>query len=150
MEIMQKVNDKSLAVQIAIATSLMALSGAAMADGNKLVGADGVGSYAGDTLGGKNVKGSFLDGDGGGVEGLEDSMGNLTKVIVAGSALIGFGLAAFGLYILYKASKPNSQSNPMNGFIALIVGSALAILPYIVFSGSNTITNFGGKGEATG
>lgn len=144
MSITQTINDKSLAIQISIATSLMAFSSVVSAADSKLVDGDGVGSYAGTTLGGKNVKGSFLDGDGGGVEGLEDSMGNLTKVIVAVSALIGFGLAAFGIYILYKSSKPNSQSNPMNGFIALIAGSALAILPYIVFSGSNTITNFGG------
>ncbi|MBO6225157.1 MAG: hypothetical protein J6N72_06875 [Psychrobacter sp.] len=145
MSITQKINDKSLAIQISIAASLMALSGVASAASNtSLVDADGSSSYAGTTLGGKNVKGSFIDGKGGGVEGLETSMGNLTKVIVAVSALIGFGLAAFGIYILYKSSKPNSQSNPMNGFIALIAGSALAILPYIVFSGGNTLTNFAG------
>lgn len=144
MSITQKINDKSLVIQVAIATSLMALSGLAQAAGGTLVDTDGTNTYAGTTLGGKNVKGSFIDGEGGGVEGLETSMGNLTKVIVAVSALIGFGLAAFGIYILYKSSKPNSQSNPMNGFIALIAGSALAILPYIVFSGGNTITNFGG------
>lgn len=147
MEIMQKVNDKSLAIQVAIATTLMgatSIASAATTSSTSLVNGDGKSAYAADTLGGGQVTGSFIDGDGGGVEGLETSMGNLTKVVVAISALVGFGLAAFGLYILYKSSKPNSQSNPMNGFIALIVGSALAILPYIVFSGGNTLSNFAG------
>lgn len=143
MSITQAFSDKSLAIQVSIAATLMALSSFASAD-TKLVNSSGQSSYAADTLGGSSVKGSFIDGEGGGVEGLETSMGNLTKVIVAVSALIGFGLAAFGIYILYKSSKPNSQSNPMNGFIALIAGSALAILPYIVFSGGNTLTNFAG------
>ena len=143
MSITQKISDKSLAIQVSIATGLMALSTVASAD-TKLVNSSGQSAYAADTLGGSAVKGSFIDGEGGGVEGLETSMGNLTKVIVAVSALVGFGLAAFGIYILYKSSKPNSQSNPMNGFVALIAGSALAILPYIVFSGGNTLTNFAG------
>lgn len=144
MSIIQKINDKSLAVQLAIVTSLMTLSTAASAADTKLVDSTGRGQYSGTTLGGNSVTGTFMDGEGGGVESLEGSMGNLTKVVIAVSALVGFGLAAFGIYILYKSSKPNSQSNPMNGFIALIAGSALAILPYIVFSGGNTLTGFAG------
>ncbi len=142
MSIKTVVTDKSLAIQVACFTALAGLSQMAVAA--PLVDNQGRGTYAGGELGGNNVQGSFIDGQGGGVEGLETSMSNLTKVIVAVSAFIGFGLAAFGIYILYKASKPNSQSNAMNGFIALIAGSALAILPYIVFSGGNTLTNFGG------
>ena len=142
MSIKDAITDKSLALQVACITAVASMSQTAVAA--PLVDQQGRGTYAGGELGGNNVKGSFIDGQGGGVEGLESSMSNLTKVIVAVSALIGFGLAAFGIYILYKASKPNSQSNAMNGFIALIAGSALAILPYIVFSGGNTLTNFGG------
>lgn len=142
MSIKDAITDKSLALQVACITAVASMSQMAVAA--PLVDQQGRGTYAGGELGGNNVKGSFIDGQGGGVEGLEGSMSNLTKVIVAVSALVGFGLAAFGIYILYKASKPNSQSNAMNGFIALIAGSALAILPYIVFSGGNTLTNFGG------
>lgn len=142
MSIKNVVTDKSIALQVAFLTAIATLSQTAVAA--PLVDNSGRGTYAGGELGGNNVQGSFIDGNGGGVEGLEDSMSNLTAVIVAVAAFIGFGLAAFGIYILYKASKPNSQSNAMNGFIALIAGSALAILPYIVFSGGNTLTNFGG------
>lgn len=149
MSVLEKVTDKSMALHIALVTSLLSVANVAnAASGTKLVDGNGNGTYTGGTLGGNNVKGSFLNGKGGGVEGLETSMSNLTKVVVAVSALVGFSIAAFGIYILYKASKPNSQSNAMNGFIALIAGSALAILPYIVFSGGNTISGFGNEAKS--
>lgn len=141
MSIKSVVSDKSIALQVAFLSAMAVASQSAIAA--PLVDGDGKGTYVGGELGGNSVTGSFMDGNGGGVEGLQDSMSNLTAVVVAVSAFVGFGLAAFGIYILYKASKPNSQSNAMNGFIALIAGSALAILPYIVFSGGNTLTGFG-------
>ena len=145
MDMLKNISDKSLAAQVAVTTAVMGLTTSAFADSTTaLINDDGQSAYASDTLGGGNVTGSFLDGEGGGVEGIETSMGNLTKVVIAVFALIGFFLAGYGLYILYKASQPNSQSKAGNGFIAIAIGSALAILPYIVFSGGNTLTNFAG------
>lgn len=89
-------------------------------------------------LGADNVSGTFLDTSGETGGGIETASTKFIQIVVAVCALVGFILVAKALYDLYTVSS-EGRGGYMRPLITMIVGSALAILPYVTFVASNSV-----------
>ncbi|HFG7030930.1 TPA: hypothetical protein ACGIK9_003430 [Acinetobacter baumannii] len=64
-------------------------------------------------------------------------------VLCSGATLVGLGLAFAGFMRLRKSQDQSSGVTAGSGWIMIGIGGCLAVLPWILFTASNTITTAG-------
>lgn len=60
--------------------------------------------------------------------------------------LVGFFLFAVGLFYFYKDSKQQGQGHAKNGIVALLVGTGLMIIPWLLGMFTETVASGEGDG----
>lgn len=69
------------------------------------------------------------------------NISGIKSLIVDFAFLAGVILFVSGLFLVYKDSKQPGQDHAKKGMIAILVGSALLVLPFMVNVGTSTISD---------
>ena len=130
-DIKQSINDKVLAAFVllpAIIATMPAEASTSLSD-----------AYSAD----KSKAGSLTSSNGGNADA---GLGIVYKLLSGVFILVGLWFIGTGFMKVRKASNSDCRESPTGGWVAVVIGGALATSSYILWTMSNTVENVTGAG----